>query len=99
MVASVSPSATVYVSPPATGEGLGDGLGDGDGGTPGAPGRIADPWAGLGDGGATSVAAGAVGVGVAPPTQPQAKIKTIPTIKPWRVHRVFGRASFLNIVS
>lgn len=95
MVASVSPSATVYVSPPAAGEGLGDGLGDGGGG---APGRIADPWAGLGDGTATRVAAGGVGVGVAPPTQPQAMIKTMPTMSPWTVHRVFGRESFLNIL-
>jgi hypothetical protein len=85
----------VYVSPATAGEGLGDGLGDGDGGVPG---RIWLLDAGLGDGGVTSVAAGSVGVGAAPPTQPQARMSTVPTINPWTVQRVFGRTSFLNIV-
>lgn len=95
MVASVSPSATVYVSPAAAGDGLGDGLGDGDGG---ALGTMGPPDVGLGDGGVTSVAAGSVGVGAAPPTQPQAMMSTVPTIKLWTVQRAFGRASFLNIL-
>ena len=73
MVASVSPSATVYDSP-AAGDGLGDGLGEGEGGD-GTVGLLA------GDGLATGgVAPAGVGVGGAPPTQPQAVTSTVPTI-------------------
>jgi hypothetical protein len=76
----VSPSATVYDSPaPAAGDGLGDAPGEGD-----ADGEmiVALPLGdGLGD--ATTLVAGpvtppGVGVGVEPPSQPQAARNTVP---------------------
>ena len=84
----------MYVSPTAAGEGLGDGLGDGEGG---AGNGFTGDGTGLA-GALTSVAAGAVGVGAAPPTEPQARMNTVPAIKQWTVQRMFGRAIFLNIV-
>ncbi len=93
IVASVSPSATVYV-PPAAGDGLGEGLGDGEGGTDGGN----RPGAGLGDGVATGELAGGVGVGVPPPIQPQAVISTVPTSCPWTIQRGFGRSKCLSMM-
>jgi hypothetical protein len=83
----------VYESP-AAGDGLGDGLGDGDGGA----GDGSRPGAGLGVGAAIGDAAGNVGVGVPPPTQPHAVIRTVPTISPWTIHRVFGSPSFMSMM-
>ena len=92
MVASVSPSATTYVSPPAAGDGLGEGLGDGDGGGGTAGFASGD---GLGVAGAATVA---VGDGGLPPTQPQAITRTVPTMSAWTGHRGFTRVGFQNIV-
>lgn len=92
MVASVSPSPTVYVSPAAAGDGLGDGLGGGDG-----DGAIVGGFA-TGDGLAGAAAGADVGVGVAPPTHPQAASRVVPTISEWTSQRGFGIASILDMV-
>ena len=89
----MSPSATTYDSPPATGDGLGEGLGEGDGGG-GTAGFACGT--GLGDAGAATVAVGAGGF---PPTQPQAITRTVPTINPWTSQRGFMTVDFQNIVS
>src|SRR5688572_17261371 len=90
MVASVSPSATVYDSPAASGDGLGDGLGEGDAGG-GSAGLLSR--AGLGDG-----AGAGAGVGGLPPTQPQAITSTVPTIIAWTSQRARGMESLVIIV-
>src|SRR3954447_18820234 len=83
MVASVSPSAITYESPAAAGDGLGDGLGDGDGG-----GGLVVGLLSAGDGLAGGwISPVAVGVGGLPPTQPQAMLRTVPTIRAWTSQR------------
>jgi hypothetical protein len=93
MVARVSPSATTYDSPAATGEGLGDGLGNGDG-----DGGAAGLFSGDGLAGADTPVV-AVGGGGFPPTNPQAVTSTVPTINPWTSQRGLRLACFENIVS
>jgi hypothetical protein len=39
-----------------------------------------------------------VGVGVSPPTHPQAMMSTVPTIDAWTSQRGFGQTSFLIMV-
>ena len=89
----MSPSATVYLSPPAAGDGLGEAPGDGDAAgriwVPPVPGEGLAAGDGLADGPAAVLAAG-VGVAEPPPIQPQAVSRIVPITSAWTHQRGRG---------